>query len=172
MDHTLIRRTNYDVSFKASSLGGLNKIDLSKLELLLAPVQAGTTGAMKLDDRVLGFTDGAQVTVQVREVTRVMIEKAFPWFTGTTGTAAIELSPPINSLLNQYAGALVLHPHDLAVDVITQDIEFYKALPIQPPISRDGMADDVWDLVFKIYPDVSKIAANTVSMYGRFKPAT
>lgn len=163
-----IRRTNYDVTFGGADLGGLDKVDLSKLALLLEPVKVGTTGNMKLDDRYVGLEDKAAITIQVREVTRAMIEKAFPWFSGTTGAAAVELTPVVNTLVAAtYAAALILHPHDMGATV-TQDIEIYKAVPASPPVSRDGTKDDVWEITFMVYPDLSKLPN---SCYGRVKPA-
>ena len=155
VDITKTVRTNWDVLYNSVALGGLNKVDLSKLALLLEPVKIGSLGNMKLDDRVIGLEDGALISVEIREITRAKIEAALPWVSGTTVTGRIPLLPPINTLLsNAYAHALVLHPRG-AADV-NQDITLLKAVPVQLfNLSRDGTKDDVWELMFRLYPDMS-----------------
>jgi hypothetical protein len=155
IDITKTVRTNWDVSWNGHTLGGCNKVDLSNLKLKTEPVMVGSLGAMKLDDRVIGLEDGASIKVEVREITRTQIERAIPWFSGASNTGNIELIPPINTLLaSNYAHALVLHPRG-AADAY-QDINLTKAVPVQlMNLSRDGTKDDVWELEFKIYPDLS-----------------
>lgn len=153
------RRTNFDVLWGTHELGGVDKVDLSKIALLLEPVKIGSLGNMKLDDRFIGFEDGALITVQCREITRTRIEKLVPWFSGSPG-ALVPLAPSVNTLMsNSYAAALVLHPRDKAD--ASEDVKFYKAVPVQSVnLSRDGKADDVWEITFRIYPDLSKLPAN------------
>jgi hypothetical protein len=155
IDITKTIRTNWDVKWNSLPLGGCNKVDLSKLALLLEPVKIGSLGNMKLDDRVIGLEDGAMIGVEVREITRAQIELAMPWFAGTTVTGTIQLMPPINTLLaNAYAHALVLHPR--GEGDVNQDITLTKTVPVQLfNLSRDGTKDDVWELMFRIYPDLS-----------------
>lgn len=165
-DVTKTRRTNYDVTWGTHDLGGLDKVDLSKLELLLDPVAIGSAGKMKLDDRFIGLTDGSVISVQVREVTRTRIEKLMPWFSGSAG-AEIALVPAVNTLVSAtYAAALLLHPRDKVAND-GEDYELFKTVPIQAfNLSRDGKEDDVWEVLFRIYPDISKLPANP---YGRIK---
>lgn len=153
------RRTNYDVLWGSHELGGVDKVD-PKMALLLDPVSIGSLGKMKLDDRFIGLEDGALVSVQVREITRTRIEKLVPWFSGSPG-ALVPMVPSVNTLLaNSYAAALVLHPRDKTTDT-SEDIKFYKTVPVQSvQLSRDGRADDVWEILFRIYPDLSKLPAN------------
>jgi hypothetical protein len=41
-----------------------------------------------------------------------------------------------------------------------QDLEFPKAVPIQSMnLKRDGENDDVWEIIFKIFPDRSQLPA-------------
>jgi hypothetical protein len=42
VDITKVRRTNYDVTWNGIDLGGLNAVDLSKLQMLLEPVKIGS----------------------------------------------------------------------------------------------------------------------------------
>lgn len=152
------RRTNYDCTWNSVALGGVNKVDLSKLTLLLEPVKIGSLGNMKLDDRIIGLEDKAMITIELREVTRAIIQKMMPWATQTTG-AKLDFMPAVNTLMASYAQALLLHPRDVAD--VSQDLSIYKATPVQAfNLTRDGTKDDVWEVMFMIYPDLTKLPNN------------
>jgi hypothetical protein len=158
IDVTQTRRSNYNVSWNSIDLGGVNKVDLSKLELLLEPVKIGSLGNMKLDDRFIGLKDESIISVEIRQVTRTIIEKLVPWFSGSTG-ALVPLVPPVNTLIGTYAQILLLHPRDVAD--VSQDVKLYKTVPIQAfNLTRDGTKDDVWEIMFMIYPDITKLPNN------------
>lgn len=164
VDPTKIRRTNYDVTWDSSDLGSVNDVD-PQLKLLVGKVETGSTGQMKLDDRVLGLEDAAKVIIQLRECTRDRLEKLVPWSTGS-GDYELSLTPVIGTLLSAtYAKALILHPRDMAD--VSEDIELYKTVPMNAiGPKRTGREDDIWTIEFWIYPDLTKL---TTSPYGRVK---
>lgn len=156
MGHGDIRRTNYDVIFDGDNLGLLDDVS-PELAMMLEPVKTGSTGNMKLDDRFTGLEDDARITVQVREINRTQIERLMPWFTGTANTGDIPLTPATNALMSTHAKLLVLHPRDQGT-TLTQDLVILKAFPRTGyQLPRTGTEDDVWEIEFLIYPDVSKI---------------
>lgn len=161
------RRDMYDVSFGGQPLGGLQNVDLSGVKLKLQAVMIGSLGAIKLDDRCVGIEDGSIIKVVVVQTDREMLNTVLPLGPGSgTATAALELVPPVNTLLNAtYGKALLIHPRDQAAG-ISEDIEVYKAVQVGPPVSRTGIVDDAWELSFMLYPDLTKLPGNA---WWRFK---
>jgi hypothetical protein len=151
-----LRRNNWNVTFNSVDLGGVDEVD-PDLELMLEPITVGSMGKAILGYRIIGLSKD-EITVEVREITRAIIEKLIPW-SGGAG-AAIDLSPPVNTDIYAYAQVLLLHPNDVAGGTTSQDLEFLKAVPIQTMnLKRDGQADDVWQIKFKILPDRSQYPA-------------
>jgi hypothetical protein len=150
-----IRRCNWDVTWNAVPLGGVDEVD-PDMELLTEPITVGSIGKVELGSRYIGLN--ALIKVQLREVTRTAMEKLLPWFAGSPG-AAINLAPAINVDLYTYAQTLLLHPTSGASGT-TEDLNFPKAVPMQSmKLKRDGENDDVWDIIFKIFPDRSQLPA-------------
>lgn len=148
-----LRRCNWDVTYNAVALGGVDLVE-PDIELVTAPIKVGSIGEAELGSRFL-FAN-ILIKVQAREITRAIIEKLIPWSAGVG--AAIELAPPINTDLYTYGQVLLLHPTDAGNTA--QDISFTKAVPIQSmSLKRDGENDDVWDLVFKCFPDRAQLPA-------------
>jgi hypothetical protein len=121
---------------------------------------------MKLDDRYVGLEDGAEISVEVREVTRPASTCSTPgrpvgdgrrWSSG----------PAPGALLAQYAQALVLHPRDITAARPRTSRSTRRCRCRSFNLSRDGTKDDVWKVVFKIYPDLTKLPANP---YGKVGP--
>lgn len=154
-DPTKIRFTNYDVTWAAVDLGGVDEVKLD-LKMIFTPIKIGSAGAMKLDDRFEGLGDDAQVSVIVREVALAKIVSLCPW---ETGGGIADLVPPVGTNLYQYAQALLLHPRDKGV-ATTEDIEIYKTVPVSSfQLPRDGVKPDMWEVIFNIYPDRTKLAS-------------
>lgn len=162
VDVTKTRRCNWNATWNTTDLGGVDDVS-PNITMMVRPITIGTIGEAPLGDRFVGLE--GTVEIVCREVTRVLMEKMFPWFAGTTGTSAVDLSPAVNVDLYTYAQKLTLHPTDLAADVTAQDLELLKTVPVQGfNLSRTGRDDDGWRLVFKIYPDRSQLPA---LVYGK-----
>lgn len=165
-DITKTRRTNWKCTWNATDLGYVDEVT-PELSYMLEAITVGSIGKAKLGERFLGLS-GDTIKIQVRECTRAVVEKLLPWFTGTTGSAEIALTPPINTDIYTYAQALVLHPEDLAAGTVNEDVELYKAVPVSAwPMKRNGQQDDVWEVTFRIFPDRTQLPA---LKYGRVKP--
>lgn len=165
-DSTKVRQTNYDAMWDTQDLGGLDDVKIN-MDLIFLPVKIGSAGNMKLEDRFQGLNDDAHVLIVVREVTLALIRKLVPW-AGATGAAA--LTPPIGTGMTQYAKQLTLHPRDMLL-VTTEDMEFWKAVPVQSyKLPRNGQDFDKWEVRFNLYPDPAKIAAGT-HPYAQIKGA-
>jgi hypothetical protein len=169
-DPAATRREMYDVSYGGHALGGLQKVDLSKLVMMLDAIMIGSFGKLKLDDRFVGLEAGAQVSIDVVQTNRQMINLAIATGTPGVGTTEVPLVPAtLNTLMSAtYGKALLIHPRSKLTDV-SEDLELYKTVQVGAPISRTGTADDVWTLVFNVYPDMTKLAAGTENPYGRWK---
>jgi hypothetical protein len=153
LDITQLRRCNWNVTYNSVDLGGVDSVE-PDIELITEPIKVGTVGVAELGSRFVGAN--ILIKVQARQITRAIIEKLIPW-SGSAG-AAIDLAPPINTDLYTYAQVLLLHPTDAGNTA--QDISFTKAVPTRSmSLKRDGENDDLWDLVFKCFPDRSQLPA-------------
>jgi len=83
------RKDAWDVTFGGFNFGTMNKVDPSKLKMILEPIWRGTTGGPKV---VLGhFIVGmeGQVDAEVMDVTLAAFQAAAPWWS----TGSIPLLP-------------------------------------------------------------------------------
>jgi hypothetical protein len=155
------RRTNWDVTWGTTALGLVDEV-MPDAALVMSDIKIGSHGNMVLGQRVEDLQ--VRVKVQMREVTRTLQATLTPWYDAAAGGAApatdiVPLAPAVNTDLYSLAKQLTLHPHDIAAGTKTQDIVFFKAVPISSParLKRTGTQDDVWEVEFAIYPDRSKI---------------
>ncbi|MGE5608998.1 MAG: hypothetical protein ACM359_07075 [Bacillota bacterium] len=153
-DSSNVRQINYDASWDGKDLGGVDLVK-PELDLQFSPVQIGSAGSVILDEIFQGLGGNAKVTVTVREVTLQRMKDLVPWAGSTTPYA---LTPPPGTKIAQYAKVLKLHPRD--VTDTTQDLNFLKAVPVQSfQLERDGVKQDAWAVVFRLFPDPAKLAA-------------
>ena len=150
----------YDVSWDTGTpvdLGGVDDVK-PNFKLVWEALKCGSTGDVKLDDVFRGLSDDSHISVIVREVQLTIIRKMVPWG-GASGV--INLCPPIGTRLMQYAKQLTLHPRDMGA-VTTEDVEIWKTVPVQSfALPRNGKDPDKWEVIFNIYPDLTKLAAGT-----------
>ncbi len=154
----LIKRGDWDVSFKTTGLGLVDSVK-PDLKYTLDDIKAGSTGKLILGERFVGLT--GTIKVVVRQITTEMLQAVMPWYPS--------LTPPLNADLYAAAGPLVLHPSYLPASDVTQDQTLVKAVPISAyNLARDGEKDDAFEVTFNIYPDrASLLAAEPVLTYGR-----
>jgi hypothetical protein len=155
-DITRTRRTNWDASWKGQSLGLVDEV-FPDIDLVLKPIRVGTLGPIDLDERVEALK--CQVKIQVREIALAVFQQLCPWYGGTGSIPGVPLKP--GQRLYEYAGALVLHPHDLPATDLSEDLNFVKAVPVTPPakLKRDGTKEDVFEIVMHAYPDWGTLQA-------------
>jgi hypothetical protein len=152
------RATMYDVSWNAYDLGGLDDVK-PDFSMLLRAIKLGSTGPVKLGDRFLGLTDGAKVTLVLRETVRLTMQKLAPWASQGAGNA-MELVPAAGVDLYTYAQVLLLHPRDQTglSPATSQDISLLKTVPINAfELPRTGNDEDKWSVTFLIYPDRAQL---------------
>jgi hypothetical protein len=145
------RRTNYQVLWKATSpidLGLVDEVDPSGIKMIFDPITTGSTGKKnKLGDRFVGIE--GMIKIQLRQLNLNNYESLMPW----ASTAPYALSPLLNADMYTFADQLTLHPVDM-LTATTEDIIFTSACPITLPLpKRDGAKDDVWEMMFAIYPN-------------------
>lgn len=148
IDVTKTRKLDWNVIFDTAGIGLVDAVDPTKLKMVYKELKAGTTGDVVLSDRFVALN--GSIDVDVRQITVAQITKLCPWFPHAT--------PPVGKLLYDYAKKLVLHPSDLPDTDKTEDIGFWKAVPMTGyMIKRDGEKEDVWKVSFAIYPDHAKL---------------
>ena len=158
------RRTNWNPTWSGTSLGYVDEVD-PDFEIDTESVMVGTFGKMVLGERIVGIK--GKIKVQVRESTLAIMQTLCPWWS----SGIIPLTPTgLNIDYYTYADVLTLHPADLAVATVNQDLNFLKAVPIRPPagnFKRSGEKDDVWPVEFLVFPDRTKLALDPPQMvYG------
>lgn len=165
-DPTKSRITNYDVTWNAADLGGVDEVK-PNLALVFTLIKIGSAGIMMLDKRFEAMGDDAAVSVIVREVTLARIRTLHPW---DNGSGAVDLVPAVGTGLYQYAQALTCHPRDKG-GVTDEDLLLYKTVPISSfQLPRDGKGPDLWEVIFQVFPDQSKLNSG-INAYGELKGA-
>jgi hypothetical protein len=158
MDPTKLRRTDWKPFWGDSSPFDLGLQDevAPKVQIVTAPIKAGTTGQFTLGKRMIDAM--GQVTCQVRETTLNAFQKLTPWW--SSGSIPIAPATP-NIDFYQYAQLLKLHPADLILATVTEDLNFPKAVPMHAMnLTRNGNNDDVFLVTFDLYVDRAKLAAD------------
>jgi hypothetical protein len=150
------RRTAWDVTWNANGLGTVYEVN-PDLKLITDPIRRGTTGKVILGHWIIGL-EGV-IKVQCADLTLPLQQQMFPWWT----SGAIPLVPETpQQNMYQYAQELVLHPHDLPAATTTEDVHLIKTVPMQIlNIKRDGVKDEVFEVTFQPYPDLSRLQAAT-----------
>lgn len=159
------RRNNWNVKWNGSSLGTVYQIDPSGLKWVLDAITRGTTGKVVLGHWFIGME--GTIKIQCADVTLLIEESlGFPWGQQSGAYSMSPMTP--NTNLYQYAQLLNLHPTDVAVGTLTEDINLIKTVPISPPtkIKRDGVKDDVYEVEFQVYPDVNRLMTEQQLVYG------
>jgi hypothetical protein len=150
------RRTDWDVKWDNIDLGLLDEVDPGD-KISADEIKTGTTGKLVLGKRVFGVS--GPIKVAVRQVAAAVIQQLQPWYPAA--------HPPIGVDLYTYAKALVLHPHDLPAEDLTEDRTIFKAVPMTTyDIKRTGEKDDVWVIEFEQYPDRTRLLAGNATIYG------
>ena len=152
-DPTHLKLTAWDVAWNSNDLGWADKVT-PKLDFITKEKKVGSLGNVPIGEWFLGMT--GVVTAEFREIVLDLVQKMCPWW----ATGATMLTPAAGVDLYTYAQKLVLHPHDIAAGTLTDDLTLYKAVPLKPyAVERDGETPDKWAVDFKIFPDLSKLAA-------------
>ncbi len=155
----------YDVLWGSTDLGGVDDVK-PNLKLIWEALKCGSTGDVKLDDVYRGISDDSHVSVIVREVQLALIRTLMPW---AAVSGAFDLTPPIGARMQQYAQQLTLHPRDKG-STTTEDVLFWKAVPVQSfLLPRNGKDPDKWEIIFNVYPDLTKLAAGIASPFAGIK---
>jgi len=161
------RKTDWRVTWGNYDLGFLDAID-PKLKYMLDAIRVGTMGKAKLGDRFSGL-DG-NVEIEVREIHQGQFASLTAHH---AGSGSIDLTPPINKDLYDYAKELRLHPEDLPTLTKTEDLVLVKATPTTPlNLKRDGTKDDVWKVSFEIYPDRARFPKLCYGYIGVAPPSS
>lgn len=152
------RRTSWDPTWNGWEMG-TNMSATPDLKITLKPIKRGQTGDLILGHWITGME--GMISIECADMTRLLQEKMFPWFAGSAGVDSIPLLPSgLNVNLYSYAQELILHPHDGAD--AKQDLHLIKAVPVSAVKlpKRDGIKDDLYNIDFYVYPDVSRIQAS------------
>src|ERR1700722_18713346 len=120
----LLNRSAFSAIFTPVPIGLSEEIVID-LKLVTDPIRTGTTGKVILGTRVLGIE--GSIKIPWREISQAGILAMAPWNGGTVPGGGIQLCPPANTDLYQYAQLLRLHP-TTATDN-SMDIVLIKAAP-------------------------------------------
>lgn len=160
-----LRKTAWDVGWSSVFLGAVDEVKPS-IELMFVALKAGSLGDNVVLDEVFdGLGDKAQVSIVCQQSTLERIRAITPWASAVAAKQVL-LTPALGVRIYQYAALLTLHPRDNAGT--TEDWEFFKAVPVYIPPARDGKKQDSYEVIFRIFPDQTKIAAGTAA-YMRVK---
>lgn len=154
-DLTEVRRTPHLVTWSGQDQGGVDEVDFSGVKWMTDPLKIGSAGAMKMDEVFTGLTDDSAIKVVARQVTAARIRASCPW---AAGSGIANLTPPVGTRLLQYAQLLVLHPIDLGAGT-SEDIHVFKTVPFAVLPKRTGTSWDLFEILFKVYPDQTKLIA-------------
>jgi hypothetical protein len=122
-----------------------------------------SVGDIVLDRRIIGLDEGSKVTVECRQVTAELFQKANPWYSA----GAIPLVPAaVNASEYAYANLLTLHPTDVDAGTTTEDLNFVKAVPVIHWPDRTGTEDDVAVIEFFLYPDHAQLPTRVYGYMG------
>lgn len=162
------RITSWDTVWSGYDLKFVNEVR-PDIKLITTPITRGTTGKKVVLDDFVSAVD-AMIKCKVPDIAASLILEMCPWV-----GAKQYLSPSApNASLYSYAALLTLHPHDIASGTTTEDLNFPKAVPFSLfNLARDGDKETDWELIFKIYPDFTKLTASTpLLVYGYLGPVT
>ena len=99
-------QAKWGVTGSQFDFGGTSKVTpdiIVKKKNVIIP----SVGDIVLDRRIIGLDEGSKVTVECRQVTAELFQKALPWYSA----GAIPLVPAtVNASEYAYANLLTLHP--------------------------------------------------------------
>ena len=156
------RRPAWYVTWNSFELGQSGEVDPTSWKMSKTAITRGTTGKV-----VLGhFFDGAEgeIKAQVKDLNVTAFVALCPWMTVSTNQILVPSTMNVN--MYSFAQKLTLHPMDKGD--ATEDLIFPKAVPSVPVnAKRDGQKDDLWEIMFTIYPDLSQLQTATPKLvYG------
>lgn len=147
-------RRLYDVTWGTLDLGAVDAVK-PDLKLKLAEKKVGSIGDIVVGHWIIGLE--GTITVEAREVDLVQLQGLMPWYT----SGSIPLTPATwHKDLYDYAAKLTIHPNDLPILTLTQDITLLKAVPMIRPAERDGVKPDVLNIEFSFYPDRAQLVTS------------
>lgn len=147
-----LRRFDYNCVWNSIDHGYVDAVMIDP-QLAYSDKKVGSLGKVILG--AWGDAGDPIVEVELREITRTLLEKMAYWFAGSAGQA-VKLSPPAGVDIYTYAQLLTLHPTDIAGGTTSQDVTLLKAVPIWGmKLTVNGENDAVYKMRFRGFPDRS-----------------
>lgn len=163
------RRTTWAPKWNGNALGTTMEVDPA-LKLQMEPITRGTTGKIVLGYWITGLEGSIKCTLP--DISSTLLTNLLPFTAGAAGGSAPLHPVGFNVNLYSLAQELVLHPVDLGADV-SQDLHFPKSAPVNPVnVKRDGTKDDLWQVEFVIFPDLSQLIASSPKVVMGYMGAT
>lgn len=150
------RRTAWNVTWNAAGVGTVYEVQ-PDLSYELEPIKRASTGKIVLGEWIVNLK--GMVKVQLADVQLALEQAMAPWWSVGSIPLMPTSAPPVN--IYQYAQELILHPVDQGATT-TEDLHLTKTVPMKPvSMKRQGEKDDLWEMEFRIFPDVGRLQAAT-----------